>query len=111
MTQICGRVGQKFVLRTKFDYLSHLYVRGLFLYVVEGINDSTKRSAQVPGSIYRSAKNGKFVTKKFANTHKATTLGEKVGGGPTGRSRSAKNGQFVSKETANKRPSTTVTEK
>jgi hypothetical protein len=61
--------------------------------------------------IHRSAKNGQFVTPKFAKTHPATTLAETKGGKPTERERSAKSGQFVAGGTAARRPTTTVKEK
>ena len=60
---------------------------------------------------HRSAKNGQFVSEKFAKAHPATTLSETRGGQPTGRERSAKTGQFVSGGTAARRPTTTVKEK
>ncbi len=62
------------------------------------------------GKNYRSAKTGRFVTKKYAESHKATTLAEDREGGPTGRSRSAKTGAFVTKTFAKKHTATTVDE-
>lgn len=63
------------------------------------------------GKNYRSAKTGKFVSEKYANSHPATTLGEARGGGSTGSSRSAKTGRFVSDKYAKTHPTTTVKEK
>ncbi|MCB1474049.1 MAG: hypothetical protein KDJ68_14540 [Rhodobiaceae bacterium] len=61
------------------------------------------------GKNFRSAKTGQFVTESFANSHKATTLGEARGGGSTGGThRSAKTGQFVTDGYAKRHPSTTI---
>ena len=61
------------------------------------------------GKNYRSAKSGQFVTKKFATSHPATTLGETRGGGSTGGThRSSKTGKFVTDGYAKKHPSTTI---
>jgi hypothetical protein len=40
-----------------------------------------KRSATMAATRARSAKSGQFVTKKFAKTHKATTVNERLAGG------------------------------
>lgn len=61
------------------------------------------------GKNFRSAGTGKFVTKGFAKSHPATTVGETRGGGSThGVNRSAKTGQFVTEGYAKSHPKTTI---
>jgi hypothetical protein len=61
------------------------------------------------GKSFRSAGTGQFVTKGFAKSHPATTLGETRGGGSThGTHRSAKSGEFVSAAYAARHPKTTI---
>lgn len=61
------------------------------------------------GKNFRSAGTGQFVTKGFAKTHPATTLGETRGSGSTnGAHRSAKTGQFVTEGYARSHPKTTI---
>ena len=67
-------------------------------------------SSKSSGVRYRSAKTGEFVTQSKAKRNPSTTVSERVGGGPTGRSRSAKDGQFVKDSYARRNPNTTVTE-
>ncbi len=65
--------------------------------------------AKSGGKDYRSAGTGQFVTKSFAKSHPATTLGETRGGGSTqGAHRSAKSGQFVTESYAKSHPKTTI---
>jgi len=71
--------------------------------------DFSMSKATGGGKNHRSAKSGQFVTKKYADTHPSTTLGETRGGGSTGGThRSAKTGKFVTDEFAKKHPSTTI---
>lgn len=71
---------------------------------------SEAKGAYMPGKNYRSAKTGKFVTKKYAKSHPATTVGERRGGGKTGSARSAQSGRFVTGRFARSHPTTTVKE-
>jgi hypothetical protein len=65
--------------------------------------------AKGAGKNFRSAGTGQFVTKGFAKTHPATTVGETRGGGSThGAHRSAKTGQFVTENYAKAHPKTTI---
>ena len=67
-------------------------------------------SSKSSGVRYRSAETGEFVTPTEAAQNPFTTISEKVGGAPTGRSRSAITGEFVTDDYANCNPDTTVTE-
>ena len=67
----------------------------------------TKKSSS--GKNYRSAKTGKFVTKRTADRNPKTTVGERRGGGSThGAHRSAITGKFVSKAAAGRWPNKTI---
>lgn len=65
-------------------------------------------------SVNRSAKSGRFVSKRAANRSPRTTTTERVGSG-TGNSRtvyrSASTGRFVTKATVNRNPNGTITQK
>lgn len=61
------------------------------------------------GKNYRSAKTGKFVTKRAADRNPTTTVGETRGGGSThGAHRSAITGKFVGKPAAARWPDKTI---
>lgn len=53
----------------------------------------------------RSARTGRFVTKRQAAADPETTLGERRGGRPAGSARSAITGKFVTAATAKRWPS------
>jgi hypothetical protein len=58
---------------------------------------------------FRSAGTGRFVTPKYAASHKSTTVGETRGGGSTGGTyRSASSGRFVKSGYGKSHPKTTV---
>lgn len=61
------------------------------------------------GKNYRSAKTGRFVTKRAAQRSPKTTVGETRGGGSThGAHRSAITGKFVGKAAAGRWPDKTI---
>ena len=61
------------------------------------------------GKSSRSASSGQFVTQRYANSHKSTTVTETRGGGSTGGThRSAGTGKFVTDSYAKAHPATTI---
>lgn len=58
---------------------------------------------------FRSAGSGRFVTSKYATSHKSTTVSETRGGGSTGGTyRSAGTGRFVKSSYGKSHPNTTI---